>query len=650
MDANLFRPLLAATDVAGNSALITFVVYLIGVFVLAWLANRIQAKRAFAGEYFLGSKGLGMWAFALTAAATAASGGSFMGFPALVYTHGWVVGWWISGYVLVPLVSLGLLAKRMNQVGRIAGAITLPELMRRRFENSSVGSVAALLIVFFLFFFLLAQFKAGAEIMATLFDGVGVYENAVRAIESVTKGLPWVGETGGDYLLCLIVFAISVIAYTTFGGFRAVVWTDVMQGFVMAIGVVILLILTVSQVGGLSNATRELANMTPPEFGTAQLQRTQPFTSDQQFARGKWVGDKDGNPLRLNQDVVIAAGESSSETVAILRITTPAEQQRLRTQLEPSVVATHVNTDPYAFGSGQQGVYVTAPGPSRTNPVGFMTVMLAFSFFVFWNFSGAGQPSQQVRQMAFDKTITLRRSIILVTLFFSLIYFPLVVIFTSARVLLPGMEIHADRIMPEMAAHVTNAAGVPWLAGLLVAAPFAAVMSSVDSFLLIVSSGVVCDFYQNSINRKASERTIKRLSYIVTVVVGALAVLAALNPPRFLQDLVVFASGGLGAAFLMPIVFALFWPRTTAMATVAGMLSGAMTILVLYTIGYFVRSQFGEYNLAGFHPFIWSLLVTSLVITSVSWAGKPPDRALVAKYFGEAPPKPKDLSSKPSKS
>ncbi|MDF1753926.1 MAG: hypothetical protein P1U89_14180 [Verrucomicrobiales bacterium] len=629
--------ILSASSIAGDAALVTFGVYLVGVFILAWLANRVQAKKEFAGEYFLGSKGLGLWAFALTAAATSASGGSFMGFPSLIYTHGWVVGWWISGYVLVPLVSLGLLAKRMNQVGRISGAITLPELLRRRFASNSVGNVATLLIIFFMFFYLLAQFKAGAEIMATLLDGVEPYENIVNSVESVTSGLPWIGQTSGDYLLCLIVFAIAVITYTTFGGFRAVVWTDVMQGVVMALGVIILLVLTLSQVGGLKNATRQLTEMTPPEFGFAVLQSSEAQSSDRFFARGTWVADSTGEPLRLAKATVIPAGDTRSESVEILKITTPEEKQKLLSSMEQGVEGVDLTTEPYAYGAGERGGYVTAPGPSKSNPVGFMTVMLAFSFFVFWNFAGAGQPSQQVRQMAFDNTKTLRRSIILVMVFFSIIYFPLVIVFTSARVLLPGMEIYADRVMPEMAAHVTAAAGVPWLAGLLVAAPFAAVMSSVDSFLLMVSSGVVRDVYQETINPQASQKSVKRLSYIVTVVVGFLGVFAALNPPQFLQDLVVFASGGLAAAFLMPVVFALYWPRMTSRAAVAGMLSGSVTILVLYLVGYFVHDKFGEYNLFGLHPFIWAMVVTSLTVIGISLKSPPVDSALVEKYFGRKP-------------
>ena len=54
----------------------------------------------------------------------------------------------------------------------------------------------------------------------------------------------------------------------------------------------------------------------------------------------------------------------------------------------------------------------------------------------------------------------------------------------------------------------------------------------------------------------------KKVTYWTTVGVGALAMLAMLNPPQFLQDLIVFGSGGLGASFLMPVILTLYWPRS----------------------------------------------------------------------------------------
>ena len=81
----------------------------------------------------------------------------------------------------------------------------------------------------------------------------------------VVKDLPYFGvvkEPG--YLICLLVFAVAVVIYTTYGGFRAVVWTDVMQGFVMVFGVVVMLPLALAMVGGLGEASRKISQMTPP--------------------------------------------------------------------------------------------------------------------------------------------------------------------------------------------------------------------------------------------------------------------------------------------------------------------------------------------------------------------------------------------------
>ena len=80
---------------------------------------------------------------------------------------------------------------------------------------------------------------------------------------------------GAAALLCSLVaglvFTFAVVIYTAYGGFRAVVWTDVMQGFVMVGGVVLMLPLALYAVGGLGQATDDMAKMTPPEHGSARV-------------------------------------------------------------------------------------------------------------------------------------------------------------------------------------------------------------------------------------------------------------------------------------------------------------------------------------------------------------------------------------------
>ena len=152
-----FQALLIAES--SNAVLITFLIYIIGVFLIAGLSNRLLKNRNFHSEYFLGSRGLGVWAFALTLAATSSSGGSFMGFPSKIYTHGWSLGLWIGSYMVVPICVMGLLGKRINQVARISGAITIPDVLRDRFRSAPFGLIAVALIVFFMTFNLVAQFE-----------------------------------------------------------------------------------------------------------------------------------------------------------------------------------------------------------------------------------------------------------------------------------------------------------------------------------------------------------------------------------------------------------------------------------------------------------------------------------------------------------
>src|SRR5579884_2293833 len=107
--------------------LFAFGCYLVGVAALGVISHRYLSRGSFVKEYFLGNRGLGPWVLALTVAATAISGGTFMGFPSLIYTNGWVMALWICSYMVVPLMSMALMGKRINQVARVSGAVTVPD-------------------------------------------------------------------------------------------------------------------------------------------------------------------------------------------------------------------------------------------------------------------------------------------------------------------------------------------------------------------------------------------------------------------------------------------------------------------------------------------------------------------------------------------
>lgn len=627
------------SGVSSNAALISFTIYLVVVFVLAWLAGKVMAKREFVNEYFLGSRNLGTWAFALTFAATAASGGSFMGFPGLIYTHGWVLALWIASYMIVPIVSLALLAKRLNQVARKADAVTVPEILRRRFDSPHVGTIATCFLLLFLFCYLVAQFIAGSEILTVLFRDVDVFQRTVSWASDALGSGWWNPKT--DYTICLAFFAVAVIVYTTYGGFRAVVWTDVMQGIVMVLGVLIMLALVLHQTGGLGKATQEVVKLMPPEKGTAVLTISAPMTNDLEIADGAMLAlrDDEGKKIgivRTGDLAKIPAGEIKSHEVGVVRIITPEEIERIvPDKLNVPITVTELETKPYASGAGKRGVYASAPGPHADKNVGFLAAGMSFSFFVFWAFGGAGQPSSMVRQMAFKDSRTLKKSIVTVSIYYSLIYFTLVVIFVCARIYLPGRELSSNRIMPEFATFLTAAAEVPWLAGLVVAAPFAAVMSSVDSFLLMFSSGIVRDVYQEHINPQANEKQIRLLTYTATAVVGIAATIAALNPPEFLQTLIVFSTSGLAVGFLVPMALTIYWPRMNATGVIAGMSGGCLVLLALYITNFKVNGKFGSYQLLGFDSFIWGVVASAVFAVVGALISTPPRKDLVERFFHE---------------
>ena len=594
-----------------NSALISFGIYMIFVFLLAWIAGRKSLKSdSFVSEYFLGGRALGLWAFALTFATTNASGGSFMGFPARIYTHGWVLALWIAGYMTVPFIAIGILGKRINYVARKSGSITLPEVLGKQLKSDAVTLVATGIIILFMFFYLLAQFKAGGMILITLLGEEPLFKEGTLIMARFTPD--WLDP---EYLLTLVIFSIGVIGYVVYGGFRAVVWTDVMQGVIMFIGVAIMLILALNQVGGLNKATEKLSEMSPPKKGKVIFEQNSENSDEDIYIKkgGFYVTNNNENIVTPLSSLTIKKNSTKPTEIDAY-----IYERSIISDPIKDISAKIISQDNFAYGSNSKGVYLKAPGPDPSNSTGFLAIVTALSFFIFWPFGGTGQPANMVRLMAFKNTQVLKKSLITVAFFYSFIYFFLVVIFCCAKVLMPGMEANADRVMPEFAELLSINAGVPWLAGLLVAAPFAAIMSSVDSFILMVSSSLVRDVYQR-FNPEASEKKIKRISYIVTFMVGILAVIAIINPPAYLQDLIIFASGGLAGCLLMPMAFSLYWNKTTPLAAIAGMIGALLIHLSLTIIGYFKTGKFNPYDFLGMNPFIWDVVGSAILIIVVSF-------------------------------
>ena len=107
------------------------------------------------------------------------------------------------------------------------------------------------------------------------------------------------------------------------------------------------------------------------------------------------------------------------------------------------------------------------------------------------------------------------------------------------RSLLPDLgAAHSDEIVPRMALLTTKGFwGGAIVSGLILAAPFGAVMATVSSYLVVIASGIVRDIYQRFIYPEATQTGLRRLSYAVMVVVGAIGIAATIDPIDFLQQI-----------------------------------------------------------------------------------------------------------------
>ena len=121
----------------------------------------------------------------------------------------------------------------------------------------------------------------------------------------------------------------------------------------------------------------------------------------------------------------------------------------------------------------------------------------------------------------------------------------------------------------------------PWITGVLLAAVLSVNMSTTSAQLLASSSAITEDLYRTFLRRKASEKELVLMGRIGVIIVGAIAFYLARDPYNdSILNLVAHAWAGLGASFGPVILISLFWSRMTRNGAFAGMLIGALTVII----------------------------------------------------------------------
>lgn len=244
-----------------------------------------------------------------------------------------------------------------------------------------------------------------------------------------------------------------------------------------------------------------------------------------------------------------------------------------------------------------------------------------------WGLGYCGMPHILVRFMAVknEKELNKSKGVAIAWVFLSLLFACVIGVvgraYLAPEVLSGGAE---EEVFIAMIIKLfTEDIRVPFIAGLFLCGVLAAIMSTADSQLLVSASSVAEDIVKGIVKKDAKEETVFKISKITVIVIAVLAYLIALNPNSSIMGLVSNAWAGLGAAFGPTVLMSLYWKRTNFPGAVAGIASGALTVILWDYIplvgGQTLGSVTGLYSLAvGFAVSLAAIIVVSLVTKAPS--------------------------------
>lgn len=473
--------------------LITFVVYLAGMLVIGiYFYKRTNSL----SDYILGGRSLGSGVAAISAGASDMSGWLLLGLPGSAYVSGFSAAWIAIGLAIGAYINWQFVARRLRSYSEASrNSLTISDFLENRFRDSTklLRVISALVILIFFTFYTSSGMVAGGKLFESSF-GIE-YETAV-----------WIG-------------AIVIILYTFLGGFLAVSWTDLIQGLLMFLALIVVPIAAIMEEGGWGEAVETVKSINP-----------------------------DG--------LDIFAGTTTTGIISLLA----------------------------------------------------------------WGLGYFGQPHIITRFMALKSVKLVPKARLIGTVWMIAGLYGAV--FTGFA----GIVYFANNPLadPETVfIDFTQILFNPWVAGFLLAAVLAAIMSTIDSQLLVSSSAVTEDFYKAIFRKKASQKELVWTGRISVLVIALIAVFLAMDPESSVLELVSYAWGGFGAAFGPVILLSLFWKRMNRHGALAGIITGAVVVVV------WERLSGGIFELYEILPgFVFSLLA----IVFVSLITKPPKEEIVEEF------------------
>ena len=195
--------------------LLTFCLYLLGMLAIG---GYFYFKTKNLEDYILGGRKLGKWVTSISAQASDMSGWLLMGLPGLAYLSGVSnAGWTAIGLAVGTYLNWKVVAKKLRvYTEKCDNAITLSSYFEKRFNDDQkiLSIISALFILVFFIFYVASSFVSGGKLLNNVFHI--------------------------DYEKAVLIGAVIIIVYTFLGGFLAVCWTDLIQGILMFIAIIVL--------------------------------------------------------------------------------------------------------------------------------------------------------------------------------------------------------------------------------------------------------------------------------------------------------------------------------------------------------------------------------------------------------------------------
>lgn len=435
--------------------IIAIAIYMVAMLAIGYYAFR---KTTNLNDYMLGGRNLGPAVTALSAGAADMSAWLLMGLPGAIYLSGLADAWIAIGLTIGAYLNWVFVAPRLRVYTEVSSnSITIPSYLDNRLKGKSalLRIASGIIILLFFTFYVSSGMVAGGKFFQSSF--------------------------GLDYHTGLLIVSAVVVAYTLFGGFLAVSYTDFLQGLMMFIALILVPIIGVIALGG---------------FG---------------------------------------------ETVDAVR---------------------EVNPNHFSLFAG--------------------TTVLGIISTAAWGLGYFGQPHIIVRFMALTSVREAKqaRRIGIGWMIFSLIGAIATALVGVAYFNQEGMTPLDENTAETVFIQLGQAVFHPFVAGLMLAAILAAIMSTISSQLIVTSSALVEDLYKKVIKSDADDKTYVLYGRIAVLLVALFAGFLAWEQNETILGLVAFAWAGFGASFGPVILLSLYWRKLTAVGALAGMIVGAVVVVI----------------------------------------------------------------------